>query len=216
MNQETMACQACNHQRLPGEFGPLNECTKCGAPLGNRKQATPKSDEVDFEKLAVIRQRTKYLNNHPNNENVPSVSLHTVANQRIALVGSIALITGVFAPLLHVPITGPITMFAKSEIDAAAILLAACLAIFFTAKRTYKFHFYAGLLIMADIIFSMIHTIIKVREAKANVSTILAGNPFKEITESAIGNVSLQWGWAVLIIGAALLIAADIYREKDD
>jgi hypothetical protein len=36
----------------------------------------------------------------------------------------------------------------------------------------------------------------------------LAGNPFAGLGQAAVSSVQLQWGWAVLVIGACLVIAA--------
>lgn len=45
-------------------------------------------------------------------------------------------------------------------------------------------------------------------EMKKDMEVNLVGNPFRGIADMAMQSVQLQWGWAILIIGAAFLIAA--------
>jgi hypothetical protein len=41
----------------------------------------------------------------------------------------------------------------------------------------------------------------------------LAANPFGGIATAAMQSVQIQWGWAVLVVGAVLIIAAAAVRE---
>jgi len=51
-------------------------------------------------------------------------------------------------------------------------------------------------------------------EARSSLSSDLRGNPFAGFGELMLETVELQWGWAVLILGAALIIAAAAIKEK--
>jgi hypothetical protein len=46
------------------------------------------------------------------------------------------------------------------------------------------------------------------------METKLAGNPFRGIADVAMQSVQIQWGWAVLIVGAGFLIAAAMICDK--
>jgi hypothetical protein len=50
-------------------------------------------------------------------------------------------------------------------------------------------------------------------EVKAQMQEKLSNNPFKGIADVAMQSVQIQWGWAVLVVGAVLLIAAAAVRE---
>jgi len=41
----------------------------------------------------------------------------------------------------------------------------------------------------------------------------LAGTPFRGLADMAMQLVQLQWGWAILIVGAALVISAAAIKE---
>jgi len=42
----------------------------------------------------------------------------------------------------------------------------------------------------------------------------LAGNPFRGLADMAMQSVQLQWGWALLIVGAALVIASAAIKDE--
>jgi hypothetical protein len=45
-------------------------------------------------------------------------------------------------------------------------------------------------------------------QARTEMQSDLAGNPFGGIANAAMQSVQIQWGWAVLVVGAVLIIAA--------
>ncbi len=51
---------------------------------------------------------------------------------------------------------------------------------------------------------------------KTHTDTELKDNPFRGVAEFAVESVQLQWGWAVLVIGIALLIAAAAMKDTAD
>ena len=42
----------------------------------------------------------------------------------------------------------------------------------------------------------------------------LADNPFRGLADMAISSVQLQWEWALLVVGAALLIISVALKNK--
>jgi len=44
----------------------------------------------------------------------------------------------------------------------------------------------------------------------------LAGNPFRGLADLAMQSVQLQWGWALLIIGAIFIIVAAAMKEENE
>jgi len=42
----------------------------------------------------------------------------------------------------------------------------------------------------------------------------LADNPFRGLADMVMQSVQLQWGWALLIVGAAMLIASAALKEE--
>jgi len=54
----------------------------------------------------------------------------------------------------------------------------------------------------------------KMSEANAQMETELADNPFRGLADMAMQSVQLQWGWALLVVGAALVIASAAMKDE--
>ena len=50
-------------------------------------------------------------------------------------------------------------------------------------------------------------------QAKADMASELVGNPFRGSADMAMQSVQLQWRWALLIVGAALVIASAAMKD---
>ena len=71
----------------------------------------------------------------------------------------------------------------------------------------------SGLLVTALASFGVLgYTLInfqtRMSELKVGVSTKLADNPMRGLVQNAVESVQLEWGWAILVVGAGLLVAA--------
>jgi len=66
-----------------------------------------------------------------------------------------------------------------------------------------------GLLILTFVNFQW-----RMAELKRGLERDLAGNPFRGIGELALQSVQLQWGWAVLVVGAFLLLVAAVLNQR--
>ena len=49
---------------------------------------------------------------------------------------------------------------------------------------------------------------------KAEMELELTDNPFRGLADMAISSVQLQWGWALLVVGAALVIISAALKNK--
>jgi hypothetical protein len=61
---------------------------------------------------------------------------------------------------------------------------------------------------LALLAFTFINFQAKLSDATSQMNRDLAGNPFRGLADVAIQSVQLQWGWALLVVGAVLLISA--------
>ena len=51
---------------------------------------------------------------------------------------------------------------------------------------------------------------------KSQMESELAGNPFRGLADMAMQSVQLQWGWALLIVGAGLVIAGAAMKDESN
>ena len=126
----------------------------------------------------------------------------------LGLAGSLGLILGVFSPLISAPIVGNLNYFQNGQGDGVLILILAIVALLATFQREYKYHGYIGLVALLVIGFTFYNVQGRMSEARDKMTEGLANNPFRGLAEAMAGSIQMQWGWAVLAIGAILLIAA--------
>ena len=134
--------------------------------------------------------------------------------QILGLIGSIVLFIGVFMPIVSIPIMGNMNYFQNGKGDGTIILVLAIISFIFVLIKKFKGLWFTGLGSMAVMVFTFINFQIKMSDIKAQMETELAGNPFRGLADMAIQSVQLQWGWALLVAGAALVIASAVIKEE--
>lgn len=124
--------------------------------------------------------------------------------QLTGLAGAGALAIGVFVPLVSMPIVGSLTYFNNGSGDGVIVLALAAISTLLVIARRYRALWLTGLASLALIGYSFM----RMSSALANVERELAGNPFR-----GLANAQMQWGWALLGIGALLLLAAAASKD---
>jgi len=125
--------------------------------------------------------------------------------QLLGLIGVAILFVGVFAPIISAPIVGNINYFQNGKGDGTIILILAVLSLIFTLMKKYKGLWFTGIGSLCVLFFTFINFQIQMNELNHELS----GNPF-----AALANIQLQWGWALLVIGAVLLICSAAVKNK--
>lgn len=133
--------------------------------------------------------------------------------QILGLIGSIVLFTGVFTPILSIPIMGNITYLQNGKSEGTIVLVLAVVSLILVLAKKYKGLWFTGLGSAAVIALTFFNFQMKMSDMKAKMGANLAGNPFKGLADMAMQTVQLQWGWALLVVGAGLVIASAAIRE---
>lgn len=128
--------------------------------------------------------------------------------QMLGLTGSIALIIGVFTPILSVPIVGNINYFQNGKGDGTVVLVLALISAVLVLANKYKGLWLTGIGSLGVMFFTFINFQSQMSQAKAEMEFELAGNPFRGLADMAMQSVQLQWGWALLLVGVGLVIAS--------
>ena len=135
--------------------------------------------------------------------------------QLLGLIGSIVLFVGVFTPIVSVPIVGNMNYFQNGKGDGTIVLILAIISLVLVLANKYKGLWFTGIGSLGAVLFAFINFQSKMSQAKADMDAELAGNPFRGLADMAMQSVQLQWGWALLIVGAALVIASAASKEKE-
>lgn len=130
------------------------------------------------------------------------------SSKNLALVGATLLIIGAFCPLVRFPIVGDINYFHNGMGDGVLIVILAVATAGIALADRVKWASITGGAALLVMIMSFLGFHTKITELKNNLEIELADNPFKEFADVAINSVQMQWGWAVLLLGAMLTIYA--------
>lgn len=126
--------------------------------------------------------------------------------QLLGILGSVMLGIGVFMPLISLPVVGSINYFHNGKGDGVFVLVFAFISLLLVLSHRYRGLWVTSLLSAALLLFSVTRFQWGMSELKADMSTELAGNPFRGIADVAVASIQLQWGLGVMVIGLTLLI----------
>lgn len=129
-------------------------------------------------------------------------------NKWFGITGSIILFIGVFMPIIRVPIVGDVNYFRNGEGDGIIILVLAGISLILVLMDKFKALWLTGLGSLSVLLFTFMNFRYVMSQTRNEMESQLAGNPFRELAEVAMQSVQLQWGWAILVIGAVLIIGS--------
>jgi len=133
---------------------------------------------------------------------------------QLGIAGSIILFVGVFMPIISVPIMGYTNYLQNGKGDGTAVLVLAVLSFFLVVAKKYTALWLTGLASLVVILTSLVSVLSKISDAKQRMGSDLSDNPFKDLANIATQSIQLQWGWAVLIVGAGMLIACAALKDE--
>ena len=134
--------------------------------------------------------------------------------QLLGLIGSIVLFIGVFTPIVSVPIMGNLNYFQNGKGDGVIVLVLAVISFILVLANKYKGLWFTGIGSLGLMLFTFINFQLKISQAKADMESELADNPFRGLADMAMHSVQIQWGWALLIVGAVLVIASATMKDE--
>ncbi len=172
-------------------------CSRCGCPLPHYQE------EVKINPTPGLN--SKYTDGVSYRS---AVDGGIKTKQLIGIIGSIVLFIGVFMPIVSVPIMGSMNYFQNGKGDGIIILILSVISLLFVLTKMYNGLWLTGLGSLGVMLFTFINFQSKMSEFKSSMESELEGNPFRGLADIALQSVQLQWGWAVLILGAALVIAS--------
>jgi hypothetical protein len=124
------------------------------------------------------------------------------------LIGSLLMIVGVFTPLVSLPMVGTINYFNNGEGDGVFLLILGAISLVLVSVKWYRGLWLSGGAALALLIFSFVTLMVKIEEMKSQMQGRLVNNPYRGIADLAMQSIQIQWGWALMAIGAGFIIAA--------
>ncbi|MDD2388428.1 MAG: zinc-ribbon domain-containing protein [Desulfobacterales bacterium] len=171
-------------------------CSSCGKGISPNELFCPRCGEPSTTKAWIKYKKVKGI------------------KHLLGIAGSIVLFVGVFMPIVKLPIVGYANYFHNGRGGGGIILAFALVSAFLSLTHRYKGLWCTGFGSLAMLAFTTFHYLSKMTQIKKEMNVELEGNPFKGFADAALESVELQWGWAVLVVGAALLVASAAIRGQ--
>jgi hypothetical protein len=133
----------------------------------------------------------------------------------MGLAGAILLFAGTFAPLFSVPLFGHLNYFGNGRGDGVIVIVLAAAAFIMTLARQFRYLYVLGLIALGVMFVTFFKFQATFNEVTRQMHEDLPDNFFAGIAEGIMVNsLQMQWGWAVLVIGAGLIIAASAVHKE--
>ena len=126
----------------------------------------------------------------------------------LALVGAALMFVGAFMPIVSAPLIGSLNYFQNGRGDGVLIVVLAIATAALALTGRTRHVLWTGIGSLALLAFTFIRFQSGMAEMRSRMDEDLADNPFRGLAEAAVGSVQLQWGWAVLVLGAGLVVYA--------
>jgi HEAT repeat protein len=226
----TASCPSCNYRSsVPDTYkGVRVNCPGCGTPftVGDAaaarpaeahastpppvrrpvppppRPAPPPPKPVEAEAPVPVARRRQPTPPPP----APSVFPWVVA--AVGLAGAALLAAGVFAPLLDVPLGESVSYFQSGRWEAVLLLLLAAATAGLSLLRWHRGLWLTGLAAFAVVTV----TFTRLLAALVELLRTFEGTPGAELG-GVMDLVQLRWGWAVLLAGALVIVAAAVTAE---
>ncbi len=144
----------------------------------------------------------------PETAPVQAASAATGNKQMVGLIGSALMFLGVFCPFVSVPIIGHLNYFQNGRGDGAIVLLFALGSAALACTRRFTLLWFTGGGTLGVLALTYLNLGATLEDLRSQMQTDLRGNPFARLGEMAVQSVQMQWGVAVVVLGAVLVIAS--------
>ena len=136
------------------------------------------------------------------------------SDQLIPLIGSAIMFIGVFCPFISVPILGSMNYFQNGRGDGVIFLILALVSAVCAVLKRFRWLWWTGGAALGLIIFVFMSFQWRLHQAKEEIALAQKDNPFAGLAGAAIESVQIQWGAAVLFIGAVIVLAGPVLRAR--
>lgn len=134
--------------------------------------------------------------------------------QIIALASAALWLLGPSLRSISLPLVGSMNYFQNGHGDEVLVVGFAVLAAFGAFAQSRTKLLIAGIGSLAMLAFTFINFQSKMSNLHSSMDQDLGDNPFKGIADAMVQTVELQWGWAVVLIGAVGVLGCAIMKEQ--
>jgi hypothetical protein len=151
--------------------------------------------------------------NYKSSQTNPPIKLSKEPKQLLGLIGSSLLFMGVFTPIISYPVIGSMNAFQHTQWNGPILLILAVISLFLSMTGRYNRLWVTGFLSLGVVAQTFISIQFKLVALQEKMAMRLAGTPMRGLADKAVQSVQFRWGWALLVLGALLLIASAALKE---
>jgi len=133
----------------------------------------------------------------------------------LGLVGSLVLVAGVFAPIFSFGRLASVTYLGHSTLDGTVVLIIAASSIILSLAKKYKLLLTSGIAALIAVAVPFLLMQARFYQMRSEIEKDLEGNPFAGLASGFANAIQIEWGWAVLLIGSLILIAAALLKTRE-
>jgi len=134
--------------------------------------------------------------------------------RRLGVTGSALLSVGVFCPIVSLPIVGKMNYFDNGEGGGTIILVFAIATAVLSLVERFPLLWLTGLGSIGQLAITYFEFQSKLSDAKSKLHDLPA-NPFTGIATLVVRSVQIEWGFAVLVVGALFVLAAAAISQEE-
>ena len=119
----------------------------------------------------------------------------------LALIGSLEVFVGVFAPIVSLPLLGSANFFGNGQNGTGVVLLmVAGGSVILTFLETYRALWLTGAGALGVVAFTFITLVTDMSRTAATLNAQLANTPLQGFGSVVAQSVQLEWGWGGLLL----------------
>lgn len=134
--------------------------------------------------------------------------------QAIGLAGGVVLALGAFAPTLHQPVIGSLSLYNDGTNYGIVMIALAAVSLYLDVTKRVRGLWFAGLLALLLAGYSLA-AVLDMLNGVGKMSSGRSAGFFENLKMSAVQDAYIQWGWLVLFGGAGLLLAAACVAQRE-
>ncbi len=200
-------CDQCSAALPPG----VTECPSC-----HDKFDSPVPNDAEMPRRGFSAKQSPQLVGDALHETSATQQQQSVATRLsilepkmiMGLIGAMMLFLGVFAPMVSAPVVGSINYIQNGKGDGIFVLILAVISAYCAITRKFNILYFTGALTLGLLAFTYLNFQATIAIAQDSITTDLANNPFQGIGSALVQSVQIQWGFAAIILGALLTVAA--------
>lgn len=210
MSEFKFNCPHCQQSLEAPEdmLGQTIECPSCNGSIQlpePEPQPSPAPAPTPKKKIVTHRPSAASRRTPPRSTSPSAMPTEKFGvRQIVGIVGTIVLFIGVFTPIVSVPIMGNMNYFQNGKGDGTIVLVLAVLSLVSVLIKKDAILFFTSLGCLGTLTFTFVNFKIGMSRMLAEASS--SDDLFSGLAELAASAVQLQWGWALLVVGACLTL----------